>query len=102
MSPTSGPPPGIEPRDNLSHVRGSTEFPLSTATIATLLADTVARFADRPAVVFREQNVRWTWAQFKAEVDRFAAGLASLGLQPGDRLGIWSPNRVEWLVTQFA
>jgi fatty-acyl-CoA synthase len=102
MNQPSGSPMGIKPRDNLSHVRGSAESPLSTATIATLLANTVSRFADRPAVVFREQNVRWTWAQFKAEVDRFAAGLASLGLQPGDRLGIWSPNRVEWVVTQFA
>ena len=102
MNPPSGAPLGIEPRDNLSHVRGITDSPLSTATIASLLADTASRFADRPAVVFREQNVRWTWAQFKAEVDRFAAGLASLGLQAGDRVGIWSPNRVEWLVTQFA
>ncbi|MGF6598239.1 fatty-acyl-CoA synthase [Paraburkholderia sp. GAS448] len=102
MSQPVGSPPGIAPRDNLSHVRGSTESPLSTATIAALLADTVSRFADRPAVVFREQNVRWTWAEFGAEVDRLAAGLASLGLRRGDRLGIWSPNRVEWLVTQFA
>ena len=102
MNPPSGAPLGIEPRDNLSHVRGTTDSPLSTATVASLLADTASRFADRPAVVFREQNVRWTWAQFKAEVDRFAAGLASLGLQAGDRVGIWSPNRVEWLVTQFA
>ncbi|HLW11757.1 MAG TPA: AMP-binding protein [Casimicrobiaceae bacterium] len=102
MSQPAGSPPGIAPRDNLSHVRGSTESPLSTATIAALLADTVSRFADRPAVVFREQNVRWTWAEFGAEVDRLAAGLASLGLRRGDRLGIWSPNRVEWLVTQFA
>jgi fatty-acyl-CoA synthase len=102
MSQPACSPPGIAPRDNFSHVRGSTESPLSTATIAALLADTVSRFADRPAVVFREQNVRWTWAEFSAEVDRLAAGLASLGLRRGDRLGIWSPNRVEWLVTQFA
>jgi len=53
-------------------------------------------------VVFREQNVRWTWSQFYAEVTRFAAGLARLGLKRGDRIGIWSPNRSEWLVTQFA
>ena len=102
MSQPAGSPPGIAPRGNLSHVRGSTQSPLSTATVAALLTDTVTRFADRPAVVFREQNVRWTWAEFSAEVDRLAAGLASLGLRRGDRLGIWSPNRVEWLVTQFA
>ena len=102
MTSTSGSPRGIKPLDMLSHVRGSAEPALCTATIAQLLNDTVTRFADRPAIVFREQNVRWTWAQFKSEVDCFAAGLASLGLKAGDRLGIWSPNRVEWLVTQFA
>lgn len=93
---------GLAPADGLSRVRGTTDSPLSTATISGLLADTVARWADRPAVVFREQDLRWTWAQFAAEVDRLAAGLVALGLQRGDRVGIWSPNRAEWLVTQFA
>jgi len=94
---------GIAPPDSTSHVQGdTTDVPLSSATIPALLAETVSRFADRAAVVFREQDARWTWAQFAHEVDRFAAGLAALGLQRGDRLGIWSPNRVEWLVTQFA
>ena len=102
MSQTTGPSRGIKPLNNLSHVRGTTESPLSTATITDLLTETASRFADRPAICFQEQNVRWTWVRFKAEVDHFAAGLAALGLQPGDRLGIWSPNRVEWLVTQFA
>ncbi|NML18573.1 AMP-binding protein [Azohydromonas caseinilytica] len=93
---------GVAPIDGLSQVQGPTDTPLSTATIAGLLADTARRWPERPAVVFREQGVRWTWAQFQAEVDRLAAGLAALGLQRGDRLGIWSPNRVEWLTTQFA
>jgi fatty-acyl-CoA synthase len=53
-------------------------------------------------VVFREQGVRWSWKDFANEVDAFAAGLQELGLRKGDRVGIWSPNRVEWLVTQFA
>ena len=95
-------PRGIAPHNDVSHVSGEIDTPLSTATISTLLAGTAARWPDRGAVVFREQGVRWTWAQFKTEVDRFAMGLLSLGLEPGDRLGIWSPNRVEWLVTQFA
>ena len=94
--------PGIEPANGLSHVMGTTDIPLSDATIHRLLADTVARFPDRPAVVFREQGVRWTWREFQAEVDAFASGLAGLGLAKGDRVGIWSPNRFEWLVTQFA
>ncbi|HEU0202371.1 MAG TPA: AMP-binding protein [Burkholderiaceae bacterium] len=92
----------IAPQNGMSHVQGATDVALSTATIPALLADTVSRFAARPGVVFREQDVRWTWAEFSDEVDCFAAGLAALGLQRGERLGIWSPNRVEWLVTQFA
>ena len=94
--------PGIEPVDGLSHVAGTTAIPLSDATIYRLLADTAARFPGRPAVVFREQDIRWTWGQFLAEVDALASGLAGLGLAKGDRVGIWSPNRAEWLVTQFA
>ena len=50
----------------------------------------------------REQDVRWTYAELDAEVDAFAAGLLALGLEPGDRVGIWSPNNAEWVVTQFA
>lgn len=93
---------GVAPRDGLSHVKGDAHAPLSEQTIGALLADTAARFAYRPAVVFREQGVRWTWRQFAAEIDALAAGFKALGLVPGDRVGIWSPNRVEWLVTQFA
>ena len=93
---------GIAPNDGLSHVQGASDMPLSDATIPALLAHTVSKNADRAAVVFAEQSVRWTWAQFSEQVDRFACGLATLGLQRGDRVGIWSPNRVEWLVTQFA
>ncbi|MCX4164674.1 MULTISPECIES: AMP-binding protein [Paraburkholderia] len=92
----------IEPKDGLSYVRGSTEIPLSDATIAHFVHDTVARFADRPAVVFREQRIRWTWREFAQEIDVLAAGLLALGIGAGDRVGIWSPNRVEWLLTQFA
>jgi len=94
--------PGVLPLHGLSHVRGGTQPPLSERTLAGLLRETVRRVGDREAVVFREQGVRWTWRQFSVEVDRLAAGLRALGLRPGDRLGIWSPNRVEWLVAQFA
>jgi fatty-acyl-CoA synthase len=93
---------GVRPCGGLSHVRGESDIELSSLTIPALLAQTADRFADRPAVCFREQGVRWNWREFAAEVDLLAAGLHSLGLQPGDRLGIWSPNRAEWLVTQFA
>ncbi len=93
---------GIEPRNGLAAVRGATDEPLSTATIGALLAETAARAPDALAVVFREQGVRWTWRAFVQRVDRLAAGFVSLGLVKGDRVGIWSPNRAEWLLTQFA
>ncbi|QQK06335.1 AMP-binding protein [Burkholderia anthina] len=90
------------PRDGLSIVRGRTDVPLSDAPVAALLRDTAARFPARPAVVFREQGIRWDWCTFAYEIDVLAAGLAALGIEKGDRVGIWSPNRVEWLLTQFA
>jgi len=102
MSATPAVPVPQFPIDGLSQVRGTNDVPLSDSTIYRLLATTVMRYPDRRAVVFREQGVRWTWAQFLAEVDALAGGLHALGLKRGDRIGIWSPNRVEWLVTQFA
>ncbi|MDT4801595.1 3-[(3aS,4S,7aS)-7a-methyl-1,5-dioxo-octahydro-1H-inden-4-yl]propanoyl:CoA ligase [compost metagenome] len=94
--------PTILPIGGLSHVRGDTNIPLSEQTVPELLAQTVARFPEREAVAFREQGVRWNWREFCDAVDALAAGLHTLGLERGDRVGIWSPNRVEWLVTQFA
>jgi fatty-acyl-CoA synthase len=90
------------PRHGLSHVVGSLDPPLTDATLPAFLDATCARFPDRLAVVFREQGVRLTWAQLRAEVDRCAAGLLALGIGKGDRVGIWSPNRFEWVLTQFA
>ena len=92
----------IEPKDGLSYVRGSTDVPLSESTVGQFLVDTARHFPDRPAVVFREQEIRWSWKEFQQEVDVLATGLLELGIQKGDRVGIWSPNRVEWLMTQFA
>ncbi|KVC16521.1 AMP-binding protein, partial [Burkholderia diffusa] len=71
-------------------------------TISRFLLDTAGRFPDRPAVVFREQGIRWNWRTFAHEIDVLAAGLAALGITKGDCVGIWSPNRSEWLLTQFA
>ncbi|TAL55994.1 AMP-binding protein [Pandoraea sp.] len=93
---------GLAPRDGLSYVKGDTAVPLSEATIPQLLAHSVQRYPERPAVVFREQQIRWNWREFSRAVDALALALHRLGLRKGDRLGIWSPNRVEWLVTQFA
>lgn len=85
-----------------SYVVGSTDVVLSDDTIPALLARAVTANPDGDAVIFREQSIRWTWQEFSDQVDRLASGLMASGIARGDRVGIWSPNRAEWLVTQFA
>jgi fatty-acyl-CoA synthase len=92
----------IAPNDGLSHVIGGQAPPLVDLTIPEFLAATAARHGDREAAVFSAANERWTWDQLRRRADRLAAGLLGLGLYKGDRIGIWSPNRPEWLITQFA
>jgi fatty-acyl-CoA synthase len=90
------------PLNGLSYVRGSTEPGVSDVTVSELLQLTRERFPDRLAVVFREQGIRWTWRELAQEVDALANGLIAIGVEPGTRVGIWSPNRAEWLLVQFA
>ena len=92
----------IAPRDGLSHVSGERLVPLLDKTIPQLLGDTVRAHGPRDAAVFPSQGKRFSWDELAQTVDTFAAGLAKLGLGKGERVGIWSPNRWEWLVTQFA
>ena len=66
------------------------------------LDSVAANDPNHPALVVPHQNIRWSYAEFVAEVDRFATGMLALGIAQGDRVGIWSPNRYEWVVTQFA
>lgn len=86
----------------LSHTRGSTDIPLLTETIADNLAATVERFGDRDALVDVPTGRRWTYTEFLADVRRLASGLHRLGIRKGDRVGIWSPNRWEWVLVQYA
>ena len=92
----------LGPIDNVSHVRGDTSTPLWQKTVWQVLEDTAGAYPDRDAAVFRETGERWTWAQFKARCDQLAEGLRHLGLEKGDRIGIWAPNLPEWVLTQFA
>ena len=85
-----------------SYAHGVSSVSLLGETIGAAFDRTVARYPDRPALIARQQGVRWTWREFGERVDAFAAGLLALGLQPGERIGIWSPNNAEWVVTQFA
>ena len=86
----------------LAQDAGPTDVPLLDETIGANLARTVAEHADREALVARHQGVRWTYAEFADRVARLARGLIGLGLEPGDRVGLWSPNYAEWTLVQYA
>ncbi len=92
----------LSPIGGLSHVRGPEAPPLWDRTIPDVLAETVAARGGAEAAIFADRGLRWTWEDFAGAVDRLATGLLDLGVEPGDRVGIWAPNRPEWLLTQFA
>ncbi len=94
--------PGITPANGISHVAGPTDRPLVDATIPGFLAEVVRRHSSRTAATFCQTGDRWSYADFARKVDRLAAGLLSIGIYRGERVGIWSPNRPEWLLVQFA
>jgi fatty-acyl-CoA synthase len=86
----------------LSYVYGASETPFIGDTIGVHFDRVAERFAGRDALIVRHQQIRWTYGELKERVDAFAAGLLALGLRRGDRIGVWSPNDAEWVVTQFA
>jgi len=86
----------------LSYSHGASPVLLLGQTIGDNLAATARRFPDAEALVVVHQGVRLTYADFDAEVDRLARGLLALGLEKGDRVGIWSPNCAEWALVQYA
>ncbi len=71
-------------------------------TLGGCLDKAAERWPDQEAVVTRDQGVRMTYAQLRQQVDRLAAGLIALGLNPGERVGLWSPNNISWILTQYA
>jgi fatty-acyl-CoA synthase len=85
----------------MSYVHGAGDIPLAGETVGGLLDRVAAEFGADEALVSCHQSIRWSYAEFKREVDKVAAGLLALGLQPGERIGIWSPNNAEWLLTMF-
>ncbi len=86
----------------LSYVHGASEVPLLGATIGAYFDQVAEKYPDAEALVSRHQAVRYTYAELKAEVDRVARGLMTLGVQKGNRVGIWSANNAEWMVAQYA
>src|ERR1700734_2484655 len=85
-----------------SYAHGVSMTPLIGETIGVHFDKMAARFADRDALIVRQQNIHWTYGELKEKTGALAAGLLALGLIPGDRVGIWSPNNAEWAITQFA
>jgi fatty-acyl-CoA synthase len=86
----------------MSYVHGPSDVPLIGETVGGILDRTAEAHGGVEALVSCHQGIRWTYAEFQQEVDKVAAGILALGLQPGERIGIWSPNNVEWLLTMFA
>jgi fatty-acyl-CoA synthase len=85
-----------------SYVHGASDIPLIGEMIGVHFDRIVERHGERDALIVRHQTIRWNYRELRREVDAFAAGLIALGLKPGERVGIWSPNNAEWVVTQFA
>ncbi|MDB5427579.1 MAG: acsB [Phenylobacterium sp.] len=87
---------------DLSYVNGASTQPLLGQTIGACFDATCAAHPGQMALISRHQKIRLTYAELKERVDALAAGLLALGLEPGDRIGVWAPNCAEWALTQFA
>ena len=86
----------------LSYVHGASATPLIGSTIGAHFTQAAQRWAGRPALVVRQQGIRWSYGELLGHVENVAANLLALGLKPGDRVGIWSPNNSEWVLAQYA
>ncbi len=97
----------LRPAGTLSYVAGATDEPLKFMTLGALLERAVARHGARDAAIFASalgspgRSVTLSWYDLLARSDEVAAGLLALGIRKGNRVGIWAPNRVEWLLAQF-
>jgi fatty-acyl-CoA synthase len=88
--------------DSLSYAHGTADVPLRGQTIGELWDAIVAEHGGRDALISRHQGIRWSYEELDAKVQRCSRGLLALGVECGERVGIWSPNNAEWVVVQFA
>jgi len=88
--------------DSLSYVHGACDVPLIGETIGDLFDRVTEKIPDNEALVSCHQGLRYTYRQLQAACDLLARGLMACGIQKGERVGIWSPNYAEWVITQFA
>jgi len=85
-----------------SYARGGGDLPLLDLTIGDMLDRIAERYPDNRALVSVHQGLRYSYREFLERVDRCARALMAMGLEKGDRIGIWSPNYAEWTILQFA
>lgn len=85
-----------------SYSSGTSSIPLLGMTIGDKFDEIAEKYAQKEALVVTHQNIRWTYQELKNQVDDCARALIACGLEKGDRLGIWAPNRCEWTILQFA
>jgi fatty-acyl-CoA synthase len=90
------------PSSMQSYLHGVSDIPLMGLTVGCLLEETAKRYPETEALVVSHQNLRWSYHELNRQADKMAAGLIALGLEPGDRIGVWAPNMAEWVVLQFA
>jgi fatty-acyl-CoA synthase len=91
----------LRPQGNRSYVSGAADDPLKYLTIPELLDRACARHGGRTAVIFDAKGLRLSWYDLRKRSNDVAAALLALGIGRGDRVGIWAPNRAEWLYVQF-
>ncbi len=92
----------VQNEQRWSYTSSISDTPLLGLTIGDLFDRTVETYPDHPALISRHQHIRLTYHELQAQVNQCAKGLMALGLRKGQRIGIWSPNRTEWCITQFA
>src|SRR6267142_1073860 len=85
-----------------SYAHGANSHPLLGETIGENLRRMVSKFPEKEALVSVYQNYRATYAQFWQQVDAVAKGFLAMNVQKGDRVALWSPNRYEWVLIQYA
>jgi len=85
-----------------SYMCGDATQALIYDTIGNCFDQTVERFPDQEALIVKHQDIRWSYRELQQKIDELATGLLELGIEPGDRVGIWGPNSYEWVLTQFA
>jgi fatty-acyl-CoA synthase len=85
-----------------SYDAGPTDVPILEETVGQNFERIVGCDPNAEALVDVASNRRWTYGQLNAEIDRVARGLMALGVERGERVGIWAPNCPEWTIVQFA